>query len=95
MRHWHVSALLVQVLHQTLLPAHASGQGPRRSRLPWTYHGWESFPTNWFGANPTGGLGGPGENNATLAVMTRHQLVGWGWQQGMCEYAKARILISD
>ena len=25
----------------------------------------------------------PGESNATLAVMARHQLVGWGWQQGM------------
>ena len=43
----------------------------------------QTFPTNWFGANPTGPLGGPGEDNATLAIMARHHLVGWGWQQGM------------
>jgi hypothetical protein len=43
----------------------------------------QRFPTNWFGANPTGPLGGPGEGNATLEIMARHSLVGWGWQQGM------------
>jgi len=43
----------------------------------------QTFPTNWFGANPTGPVGGPGESNATLEIMARHHLVGWGWQQGM------------
>ena len=43
--------------------------------IPWIYKGYDSFPTNWFGANPTGGLGGPGESNVTLTVMARHPLV--------------------
>ena len=52
--------------------------------IPWEYKGFQSFPSCWFGANPTGL--NPGEPNTTMAVMAKHQLVGWGWQQGMYDF---------
>ena len=44
---------------------------------PWPYRGYESFPSHFFGANESGP-----ENAAELALLARHQFVGWGWQQG-------------
>eukprot|EP01065_Artemidia_motanka_P033244 TRINITY_DN40216_c0_g1_i1.p1 TRINITY_DN40216_c0_g1~~TRINITY_DN40216_c0_g1_i1.p1 ORF type:complete len:449 (+),score=108.82 TRINITY_DN40216_c0_g1_i1:72-1349(+) len=56
----------------------------REVDVPWDYRGYDSFPANYFGANPTGMI--PGDTNATLKVMAKHQLVGWGWQQGMYDF---------
>jgi hypothetical protein len=73
------------LLFKLLAVTTAAGAGPSDSMppagsagfrtIPWNYKGYDSFPTNWFGANPTGGLGGPGESNVTLEVMARHHLV--------------------
>jgi hypothetical protein len=71
------------MLHRLAVWIPLAAAPPSKRAIPWPYKGYDSFPSNWFGANPTGGLGGPGENNATLAIMAKHQLVGWGWQQGM------------
>eukprot|EP00662_Eupelagonemidae_sp_cell21_P048061 gene48061-52512_t len=38
----------------------------------------------FFGGNPTGYI--PGEAPPRLAMMARHQLVGWGWQQGEYDF---------
>jgi hypothetical protein len=79
MRIMTVAIVVGSILLHLAAAAHASSSSPRA--IPWKYEGWNSFPSNWFGANPTGII--PGESNSTLAVMARHQLVGWGWQQGM------------
>eukprot|EP00039_Didymoeca_costata_P006567 m.91396 g.91396 ORF g.91396 m.91396 type:complete len:414 (-) comp13301_c0_seq7:2565-3806(-) len=47
--------------------------------FPWEYKGWTEFPASFFGADPSGL-----ENVTQLAFVSRHQVAGWGWQQG-CE----------
>ena len=69
----------------------ASRHDPRPTRvvdIPWEYLGFRAFPAAWFGASPTGSAsrGMMPESNATMATMARHQLVGWGWQQGMYDF---------
>jgi hypothetical protein len=44
---------------------------------PWPYDGFAHFPTLWFGANASGL-----DNETTLALVARHALAGYGWQQG-------------
>ena len=71
-----------------LLLLSALGAAAREVEFPWPYKGFESFPACWFGANPTGSPapGTDAEPNTTMAIMARHQLVGWGWQQGMYDF---------
>ena len=66
----------------------ATAAAPRAVEIPWEYKGFQSFPACWFGANPTGSPapGTDAEPNTTMAIMARHQLVGWGWQQGMYDF---------
>lgn len=54
------------------LPAH-TGAPP-----PWPYKGYASFPAHFFGANETGQ-----EPESELALIAKHQFVGWGWQQDL------------
>lgn len=45
---------------------------------PWTYDGFDRFPALWFGANASGL-----DNSSQLALVARHSLAGYGWQQGV------------
>ena len=45
--------------------------------LPFAYDGWKSFPSLYFGSNPSGL-----QNETQLALLARFSLVGWGWEQG-------------
>ena len=69
-------------------PVTPSAPSTRQVDIPWPYKGFESFPACWFGADPTGSPapGTDAEPNTTMAIMARHQLVGWGWQQGMYDF---------
>ena len=51
---------------------------PISQPLPFPYTGFDRFPAFYFGSRPEG-LQGEGQ----LAVMARHSLVGWGWEQGL------------
>ena len=42
---------------------------------PWSYKGYESFPSHYFGANQSGP-----QPVAELALIAQHQFAGWGWQ---------------
>lgn len=43
---------------------------------PWPYTGFSVFPALWFGANATGL-----DSTAQLALIARHSIAGYGWQQ--------------
>lgn len=60
-----------------LLPALAVGAAG--AEWGWTYGGFDSFPS-WWG--PAGKKSGP-ESPGYLPLITRHQVAGWGWQQGV------------
>ena len=45
--------------------------------FPFPYRGFESFPASFFGADIWGV-----ENGTEMALVAKHQLSGWGWQQG-------------
>jgi hypothetical protein len=44
----------------------------------WTYDGFARFPALWFGANVSGL-----DNPVQLALIAKHSLAGYGWQQGV------------
>ena len=46
-------------------------------QFPFPYRGFESFPASFFGADIWGV-----ENGTEMALVAKHQLSGWGWQQG-------------
>ena len=45
--------------------------------FPFPYKGFESFPASFFGADIWGV-----ENSTEMALVAKHQVSGWGWQQG-------------
>lgn len=49
----------------------------RSAPPPWPYDGFARFPSLWFGANDT-----QIDDDAILALASRHALAGIGWQQG-------------
>jgi hypothetical protein len=57
---------------------HYSGQKLGESQVAWPIRdGFVSLPVMWFGAN-TSGL----DSAATLALIAKHRVGGYGWQQG-------------
>ena len=45
--------------------------------MPFPYQGFDSFPASFFGADIWGV-----ENQTEMALVAKHQVAGWGWQQG-------------
>jgi hypothetical protein len=57
----------------TLLAVETSAKIP----MPFEYKGFEHFPASFFGADIWGI-----ENDTEMAMVAKHQISGWGWQQG-------------
>jgi len=45
--------------------------------MPFPYKGYEKFPSSFVGADIWGI-----ENETEMALVAKHQISGWGWQQG-------------
>ena len=50
---------------------------------PWPYRGFDKFPAVWFGQNRSGL-----DNASQMDLEAKHQIAGWGWQQGFATVAK-------
>jgi hypothetical protein len=50
---------------------------PAKIPQPFPYKGYDRFPASFFGADIWGD-----ENQTQMALVAKHQLAGWGWQQG-------------
>lgn len=48
-----------------------------KMQFPFPYKGFDSFPASFFGADIWGV-----ENSTEMALVAKHQVSGWGWQQG-------------
>jgi len=48
-----------------------------RMPMPFPYAGYDAFPASFFGADIWGV-----ENATEMALVAKHQISGWGWQQG-------------
>jgi len=71
--------------------ATASAPTPPASRASWgpSAQGWTGkIKPFWFGANSSTGL----DNDATLALMAKHTVAGYGWQTGGADHLGAAAL---
>jgi hypothetical protein len=66
-------ALLLLLLLLLLGAATAGAKIP----MPFEYKGFDAFPASFFGADIWGV-----ENDTEMALVAKHQISGWGWQQG-------------